>query len=226
MREGICGPQYGVKKFFLDSGRAEARRVVLKLGYRKNMNVVEIGSGAGRFAIGLLGEVGEVDYWGFDPVAPWIDWCRKYIEEVHPSFHFIHIDVKNENYSPDGVAAGEKFKFPMQDGHADIVYMWGVFTNMRWKDARNYISEIGRLTRDGGRVFLTAFVEEGVPEETINPVDYVEYPCTVPLHVVRYQKDALFAAFEDHGLSVEEFSHHGGFHCNQSEIYLRKVGDS
>jgi SAM-dependent methyltransferase len=226
MREEMCGDQYADNRFFLESGRAEARRVVSKLGYRKNMRVVEIGSGVGRLATGLLREVGDVEYWGFDPVPAWIDWCEKYIEGVHPSFRFMHIDVENENYNPDGAIMGEEFKFPLPDGHADIVYMWGVLTNMRLKDARNYISEISRLVRDGGRGFLTAFVEEDVPEETINPVDYVPYPCTVPLHVVRYEKEALFSIFDANGLAVEEFAHHGGSHPKQSEIYLRKVGSS
>jgi hypothetical protein len=70
------------------------------------------------------------------------------------------------------------------------------------------------MTRDGGRVFLTAFVEEDVPDETVNPTDYVIYPCTSPLHVVRYSKQALFSIFEEHALGVDEFAHHGGSHCN------------
>ena len=101
--------------------------------------------------------------------------------------------------------------------------MWGVFTNMRLNDARIYLSEISRLLRDGGRVFLTAFVEKNVPAESINPVGYVDYECKFPLHVVRYEQDALFAMFAACGLTIDEFSYHGGAHCNQSEIYLRKV---
>jgi SAM-dependent methyltransferase len=222
MRLGMCGAEFTNDEFYLESGVAEARRVVAKLGYTSDCRVVEIGSGLGRFATGLLREVGDVDYWGFDAVEWWVDWCKKYIERRHPTYRFHHINVENELYNPGGVVKGDQFRFPLPDGHADIVYMWGVVTNMRFKDARNYIAEIGRLTRPGGRVFLTAWVEEDVPEETVNPDDYVNYQLEGPLWVVRYQKAALFSLFEQHGLVVEQFGHHAGGHCNQSEIYLRK----
>jgi hypothetical protein len=102
--------------------------------------------------------------------------------------------------------------------------MWGVFTNIRLNDTRIYVSEISRLLRDGGAgCVLTSFVEPNVEPESINPVNYVDYPCTVPLHVVRYAQDALFAMFAENGLAIDEFAYHGGRQCNQSEIYFRKV---
>ena len=91
---------------------------------------------------------------------------------------------------------------------------------------RIYVSEISRLLRDGGRAFLTAFVEENVPAESVNPDRYVDYECTGPLHVVRYEKDTLFSIFAEHGLTVEEFAYHAGRHCNQSEIQLRMMRPS
>jgi len=221
-RGGMCGPEYASDDFFLDSASAEARRLVTKLAYTKTSRVVDIGSGLGRLATGLLREVGEVQYWGFDAVGQWVRWCKKHIERRHPSFRFVHVDVANEHYNPGGAALSEDFRFPLADGHADIAYMWGVLTNMRLKDARIYVSEISRLVRQGGRVFLTAFVEDDVPVESINPSGYVDYECTGPLTVVRYEREALFSIFARHGLSVDEFAYHGGTHCQQSEISLRK----
>jgi SAM-dependent methyltransferase len=224
MRSRMCGSEYASNEFFLDSGSEEARRLISRLGYTKDSHVVEIGSGLGRLAIGLIREAGPVEYWGFDANKSWIEWCRKHIARNHPSYRFIHVDVENDLYNPQGAVVGGDFRFPLPDGHADIVYMWGVFTNIRLNDARIYVAEISRLLRDGGRVFLTAFVEPNVEPETINPANYVDYPCTVPLHVVRYAQDALFAAFAENGLVIDEFAYHGGTQCNQSELYLRKVG--
>ena len=223
MRRRMCGSEYASNDFFLDSGSAEAKRLISRLAYTRNSNVVEIGSGLGRLAIGLLREAGAVEYWGFDANKPWIAWCRKHIERSRPSFRFIHVDVENDLYNPHGATAGDDFRFPLPDGHADIVYMWGVFTNMRLNDARIYVSEISRLLRDGGRAFLTAFVEPNVQPESINPAGYVDYECTAPLHDVRYAQDALFSMFAEHALAIDEIAYHGGTHCNQSEIYLRKV---
>ena len=223
LRNRMCGEEYAGDEFFLESGRAEARRLVTKLGYTKDRTVVDIGCGLGRLATGLLRELGDAQYWGFDAVGPWIRWCKKHIERRHPSFRFVHVDVANELYNPRGAALDDTFRFPLPDGHADVVYLWGVLTNMRLRDARTYVAEIGRLVREGGQVFLTAFVEPDVAPETVNPDGYVDYDCRWPLHVVRYDKDVLFGLFADHGMRVEEFLHHAGAHCGQSELYLRKV---
>src|SRR5213083_1299845 len=48
MRCRMCGSEYASNDFFLDSGTAEARRLITRLAYTKNSRVVEIGSGLGR----------------------------------------------------------------------------------------------------------------------------------------------------------------------------------
>ena len=84
------------------------------------------------------------------------------------------------------------------------------------------VEEVGRIARPGGRIFLTAFVEEKVPEASINPANYGPYPGKCPMEVVRYNKDYLFSLFERNGLIVDEFRYHGAAFPYQSEIYLSK----
>lgn len=223
LRMSMCGGEYSDDRVFWESGRAEARRLVSELGYRDGMEVVDLGAGLGRLARGLVNEVGEVSYHGFDVVADWVEWCRVNIEWSNPSFRFLHLDVRSELYNPGGAVEGGLMRLPLRDGHADIVYAWGLFTNLDPDSARVYASEIGRILRPGGRVFLTAFVEEDVPDVTVNPVDYVDYPLTEPLHVVRWKTAALRGLFAEHGLVVDRLTHHAGVHCNQSELYLTKV---
>ncbi len=73
------------------------------------------------------------------------------------------------------------------------------------------------------RFFLTAFVEEGVPEVSFNPTGYVPFDCAMPLHVVRYEKRWLFSLFSQHKLAVDDFRYHGGMFPKQSEISLTKM---
>ena len=74
-------------------------------------------------------------------------------------------------------------------------YLWGLFTNMAPADMQVYVREISRVAKQGARVFLTAFVEERVPAVSLNPQDYVNYKCSGPLHVVRYERQFLFGVF-------------------------------
>jgi len=69
MRRQMCGLEFASNDFFLSSGRAEAQRLIARLGFSPASKVVEIGSGLGRLAIGLLQEADQVEYWGVDANA-------------------------------------------------------------------------------------------------------------------------------------------------------------
>jgi SAM-dependent methyltransferase len=232
MRDGMCGEAYGHDDYFFNSGIAEARKLIDKLGCNRDSRVVDIGCGVGRVAIGLLEELGQVQYHGLDASSRYVRWCRRHIERLHPSFRFIHVDVENERYNPKGRRLTEDFAFPLPGGQADIVMAWGLFTNMAPEDMRIYVREISRIAASGARVLLTLFVEERVPAVTINPDNYVEYKCSGPLHVVRYEREFLFSIFAEHGLTVYEFAHHAGVHRvsaierRLSDLYLKKNGSS
>jgi SAM-dependent methyltransferase len=212
--------------FFLQSAVVEATRLPARLGYTRNSRLVDVGCGLGRLAIGLLEEFGDVEYLGVDANAEFIDWCRKHIGQRHPTFRFVHHDVVNEFYNPHGNVHTAQIRLPLASASADIVYVWGVFTNLEPEHVPVYVSELSRIVTDGGRIFLTAFVEDDVPRVTVNPTGYVPYDCSVPLSVVRFQREYFFSLFSRQGLTVEDFRYHGGMFPKQSEIYLTKeVGD-
>lgn len=208
--------------FFLQSAVVEATRLPARLGYTRSSRLVDVGCGLGRLAIGLLEEFGDVEYLGVDASPEFVDWCRKHIEQRHPTFRFVHYDVANEMYNPNGTVHGAQIRLPLASASADVVYVWGVFTNMEPEHVPVYVSELSRIVRYGGRIFLTAFVEDDVPQVSINPTGYVPYDCTLPLCVVRHNKEHFFSLFKREGLTVEDFRYHGGMFPKQSEIYLTK----
>ena len=210
--------------FYLESGIAEARRLVARLGYTPNSRIVDIGSGLGRLATGMLWEFGEVPYLGLDANAKFVAWCQQHIGRTHPSYQFVHLDVVNDLYNPGGAIDGDRIRLPVGDGEADIVYLWGLFTNLGPEHVRVYVAEISRIARVSARIFLTAFVEEGVPDVSFIPEGYLPYECdkNKPLQCVRYGKSYLFSLFARHALIVEDFRLHAGAFPRQSEIYLRR----
>jgi SAM-dependent methyltransferase len=126
---------------------------------KPNEAVLEPGCGAGRMAEPLtryLSEEGSYD--GFDIVADAIEWCRKNIASRHPNFRFRHVDVRNLAYNRDGRLAAEEFEFPYPAETFDFTFLTSVFTHMLPPAVRNYLGEIRRTLRPGGRCLMTFFV--------------------------------------------------------------------
>src|SRR5690606_33469609 len=140
-------------------------------------------------AIGVLAELGTIRrYVGVDVYAPAIAWCQRHLQPKNPSFTFVHFDVANERYNPKGEAIGEKVRLPVEDGAADVINLYSVFSHMSYGDIVNYLGELRRVLAPEGRVFLTAFVEDRVPNYSINPPGYVQ-DWSGALHCVRFQRE-------------------------------------
>lgn len=206
---------------FLDSSIKEAARVVTKLGCTQQHFLVDIGCGQGRLPIGLVRELGSVRYLGLDVSKGCIEWCRTHIEKRYPSYKFQHIDVVNARYNPSGKPLAPDFRLPVSDGAVEIVYMWGLVTNMEPEHLAAYANETARMLRRGGKVFLTANVEDNVPEVSINPENYTAFACQGPLHIVRYERQYFRNVFQRAGLELTDFVYHGSGNC-QSDLYFIK----
>lgn len=216
-----CGLKFKDHAFYLQSAENEAKRLGSIFGCDKDTKVLDIGCGQGRLPIGILRVIGELNYIGIDVDEKSITWCKKYIEKNHPSFRFQHLDVANERYNPRGHHLGAGFKFDLPKDSFGIIYLYSVFSHMREKDMRLYLSDFLRLLEDDGKVFFTTFVEEQVPNISINPDGYVHKKCSGKLLVVRYEKSYLFSILDEIGFMVERFSHRTEDN-GQSGIYLRK----
>lgn len=89
---------------------------------------------------------------------------------------------------------------------------------MTSQDVRTYLKEFRRLLVPGGIVFLTAFVESGVPEITVNPSEY-QRAWQGALHCVRYEQQFFEGLVVAAGLKVHRFDY-GRETDGQSAYYL------
>ena len=121
--------------------------------------MLDVGSGIGRKTLPLTQYLNEqAFYQGVDITKAGIDWCRARITARFPNFRFLHIDVYNKHYNPDGKCRPSEYKFPFADESFDFVMLCSVFTHMRPDDVENYLSEIRRVLAPKGRCLITYFL--------------------------------------------------------------------
>ena len=110
--------------------------------------VLDAGCGAGAMVPAfarLLGPGGR--YVGFDIHEPSLRWCRRRFG-ADPRLRF-------ESSSRAGAV-----RFPSAGGEAGFLLAKSLFTHLREKEARQFLSEIRRVLRPGAAALITAFLFE------------------------------------------------------------------
>jgi len=208
----IADMRFGGKNFnddadFVITAEKEALRLIDDFGLTKESTLLEIGCGTGRLPIGIMRTIGKVKtYEGIDVSDAAIDWCKRHIEQDHPEFQFTLIDVKNDRYNPEGSDISEEFRLPIDDTQFDIVYLYSVFSHMELEDCKAYLKEFARVLKPGGKVFLTTFIEEDVPDFEVNPKDY-RTDWKGALHCVRFDKKFFENLITEYGFQIDTFNY-------------------
>jgi SAM-dependent methyltransferase len=197
-------------------------------GLKPQHRVLDVGCGIGRMAAPLTGYLSAGgEYQGFDIVKMGITWCQKNITPRFPNFHFLHSDVRNRYYNPDGVYEASSYKFPYEDGSFDFVFLTSVFTHMFPRDLENYSKEISRVLKRGGTAFVTMFLlnEESrdLIQKQLSNQNFI-YPldgCVTaepenPEAKLAFDEEYVRSLFSGFGLFIREPIHYGSW-CGRKE---------
>lgn len=220
-----CTEEWKDNQFFVTSAVKEIERLMKCCGLKEDSKILDIGSGQGRLAIGLLNRLKNISgYYGVDAHLPSVEWCKGHIAAHNENFNFVWLDVRNARYNPDGIPWGEPFQFPFKDNSFDVIFLYSVFTHMLSDDIAVYLDEIYRLLKDDGRCFFTVFIEEDCEDEAENPPGYLEYlePLKGPLHRVRFNKGYFSDFLSSHGFEIEQYEYRSDKTVDQSYMVVVK----
>jgi ubiquinone/menaquinone biosynthesis C-methylase UbiE len=218
----LMGEKFYNDQYYLDSSLREGDRFLNHLQVGSNTELIEIGCASGRSVIGLLQKVTRVKrYVGVDANLKNINWCNQYIASKNDFCEFHHIDLWHVMFNPNGtVKVDEHFKLNFGDHSFDIVYLHSVLTNAVDWEIRIFAKEYYRLLKPGGTLFLTAFIEENVPDVTENPLNYV-MKCTYPQQIMRFEKNFFLHMFTDAGFTIDNYEQ-GTEVDHESAVYFKK----
>lgn len=183
-------------------------------GLTADMDVLDVGCGQGRMARPMT-EFLKGCYEGFDIDKSGIEWCRAQYKNA-PNFTFHHADVFNARYNKTGNVTAKDFRFPFEDNSFDRVFLTSVFTHMFKDDVANYLSEIARVLKPGGKCLVTWFLLDEISRQSQHPVMQFKHDVdTVSMTTVKSNPEAAIAfdlefvrrLYEKYDLKIEDIEH-------------------
>ena len=116
---------------------ARARRVVESFGLQGTHYVIDIGAGSGRLATALR-DLSNLRYLGTDVVPELLEFARKKCGREDWTFKQV-----------------ETIEIPEEDGVADFVVFFSVFTHLTEKESYRYLREAKRVLRKDGTIIVS-----------------------------------------------------------------------
>lgn len=214
---------------FKENGAEFLKYYVEVCDLRPDESMLDIGSGTGRKTLPLLGYLSERgSYLGMEIVKSGVEWCReKYA--AFPNFSFQEIDVYNQLYNPQGTCQAAEYKLPLADAQFDFVVLNSVFTHMMPAEVENYLSEISRVLKIGGRCLVSFFLINDESQRLIaagvSSKDLTHKFARAralseaePELAIGYEEDFVLDLYRQVGMEVRQPIHYGSW-CGR-EHYL------
>jgi SAM-dependent methyltransferase len=186
-------------------------------------DVLDVGCGIGRKMLPLTTYLSpRARYEGFDINPVGVEWCARTVTPRFPNFRFQVADVCNAHYNPAGTQRAADYVFPFEDASFDFVFLGSVFTHMVPEEVDNYLGQVARVLRPGGRMLATFFLLNGDAEGAVRSgrafYDFrfardghrVVDPDN-PEYAVAYPEADALRALARNGLALRPPVHHGSW---------------
>lgn len=191
-------------------------KTLIRHGLQPDMSVLDIGCGQGRMARPLVEYLSRNgSYTGLDIVASGIDWCQREYADLE-NFTFLHADVHNKNYNPGGSVLAKDYRLPFETDSFDLIFLTSVFTHMFAEDMENYLAEISRVLKPGGKALITWFLLNDQSRGATQPALDFRYELDEvsrttlresPEAAIAFDEAHILSLYQRYGLSIDAIEH-------------------
>lgn len=207
-------PPYARRGDFKQKGEEFLRACVERGGLKPGDRILDLGCGVGRFAVALTEFLDDEGiYVGIDVSARATRLAREWIGTKDPRFRFRRVAAYNGMYNQGGKLEARDYRFPFRDASFDFVFSNSLFTHLLPDATINYLHEIARVLRPGGRTLNSLFL---LNKEVRRLIDTGKCPTPLPNDMgvyrtkhtdrpeafVAYEEDFLTKVHQDAGLSI------------------------
>ncbi|MCR5878090.1 class I SAM-dependent methyltransferase [Phenylobacterium sp. J367] len=198
-----------------------ANTLIYAAALQPGQTILDLGCGCAKIARPLTRYLRDGGgYIGIDIGAACIAWCRQAFAD-YPNFRFHHADLFSARYNAKARTSAASYRFPVRSASVDVVFLGSVFTHMLPDGLENYLREIARVLKPGGRVIATYFVLDDVSRANVEAgIARPELPyglpgpsgCRisvpdVPEAAIAYEEAFLREAYPRAGLTLAEIGH-------------------
>jgi SAM-dependent methyltransferase len=201
---------------FLQQGASSWLGILAERWADNASDILDIGSGCGRFAHALKLYGFDGFYTGIDVDAEMVSWC----ETNFPSegFAFIHANRYSAVYNPGGQRG--PYHLPIPGASQDLVMSQSLFTHLLQHDLEQYVHESFRVLRPDGVMVMSVFCLEHLAKLNTPPGRWSLKHRLGESHVESVALPEAAVGYEE--VFLECVCRHAGF----SEIELRDRGPS
>ena len=150
------------------AGYEHTGELLIKLAMRRvglmsleNTDVLDVGCGV-RFTETIINRnIPIKSYTGVEVHKPIVDFLNEKVAAYDKRFRFVHWNVRNEMYNPDGIELSTLDKLPFPDAF-DLIWMFSVFTHLNPADSQSMLKILRRHVRQNGKLLFSAFIDETI----------------------------------------------------------------
>lgn len=197
-------------------GRGLASELI-RDGLLPNHSILDVGCGLGRVARALIQFLDGGSYIGIDACRSSIDWCTAHYSD-RDNFRFFLADVFSTMYNPNSTSTPDQYRFPIASESIDFIFSTSLFTHLLLPAVDNYLKEMARVLRPGGKMWNTFMLIDAVSQPVARmfqpdrPNVYLNVEVPGGLISIKDKPEALSAQYtkvvkqlrELHGLFIDD----------------------